>query len=117
MAGEIEKIQEKLIKFREERDWKKFHTPKDLAISVTLEAAELIEHFQWKSPGEIEEYIKKHKEKISDEVADVAIYLLNLCIILDIDLISAINRKIEKNIKRYPASKFKGVARREADGD
>ena len=61
----------KLIAFRKERDWEQFHKPKDLAVSLSLEASEVLEHFQWKSEKEIEEYVKTHKDEIGEELADV----------------------------------------------
>lgn len=110
--SDIQKLQEKLIKFRDKRDWAQFHNPKDLAISLTLEAAELLEHFQWKTTEEIKEYAKKNKEKIGDEIADVAAYLLTLAHELNIDLAKAIRRKIKKNVKKYPVEKAKGSAKK-----
>lgn len=108
----VEELQEELKKFRDERDWKKFHTPKDLSVAITLEAAELIEHFLWKDAEEINGYVEKHRGEIADEVADVAIYLLNLCNVLDVDLTSAIRNKIRRNRERYPVKKAKGSAKK-----
>ena len=108
----IRELQDELIKFRDERDWAQFHTPKDLSISLTLEAAEVLEHFQWKTPEEIRDYVKEHKEEIGDELADVAAYLLTLSHELNIDLAKTVRRKIKKNIKRYPVKKAKGSAKK-----
>ena len=96
----IQELQDELIKFRDERDWAQFHNPKDLSISLTLEAAEVLEHFQWKTPEEIRVYAKKHKGEIGDELADVAAYLLTLCPGLNIGLAKAVIRKIKKNINK-----------------
>lgn len=106
---DIKALQKKYIKFRNERDWAQFHNPKDLAISLALEAAEVLEHFQWKTPEEIEKYIKSEKiEHLKDEVADVAIYLFLLTHELGIDLEKAYLDKVKKNDKKYPVKKAKG---------
>jgi len=106
--SDIKELIKKIKKFRDERDWMKFHNPKDMALSVVLEAAELLEHFQWKSPKEIKEYTKTHKDHIEEEIADVAVYLFELADNLGIDIIEAANKKLEKNAKKYPIDKAKG---------
>lgn len=106
--NEIKKLTSKIIKFRKERDWEQFHTPKDLAISLSLEAGEVLEHFQWKSPEEIEKHIQKNKEEISDELADVLNYLLLMAHDFEIDLTKATENKIKKSALRYPVEKAKG---------
>ena len=70
--SDINKITEKIKKFRDERDWLQFHNHKDMALSLVLEAAEVLEHFQWKSPNEVASHGKMHKDEISEELADVA---------------------------------------------
>ena len=104
----ITDLTSKLIQFRNDRDWAQFHRPKDLAISMSLEAGEVLEHFQWKSEEEIKEYIKTHQEEIGDELADVFNYLLIMCHDFGIDLAAASERKTEKNAKKYPVEKSKG---------
>ncbi len=89
-----------------------FHNPKNLAISVSLEASELLEHFQWKSPEESVEHAISAKHQIADEVADVAIYLIEFADILGIDLQQAILNKIDKNEAKYPAEKAQGNAKK-----
>ena len=106
--NEIKAITEKIFKFRAERDWKQFHNHKDVALSLVLEAAEVLEHFQWKSPQEVDQHAKKCKDELSDELADVAIYLFELADNLEIDLPHAINQKMQKNAKKYPIEKAKG---------
>lgn len=91
--SDIQNLTKLAIKFRNDRDWKQFHKPKDMAISIALEASEVLEHFQWKSPEEIEEYIKKNKEDIADEMADVLKYLLIMSHDLKIDLKKAVISK------------------------
>lgn len=104
MSKEYNDLMEKIKKFVEDRDWNQFHFPKDLAISLNLEAAELLECFQWKNNKDVEEMLlnPKEKEHIEEEVADVAIYLMQLAHALDIDLREAIEIKMEKNALKYP---------------
>jgi len=79
-----------------------------VALSLVLESAEVLEHFQWKSPQEVDLHAKEHKDGLSDELADVAIYLFELADNLDIDLSRAIEQKMIKNAKKYPIEKAKG---------
>lgn len=104
MSKEYDDLMDKIKKFVQDRDWDQFHYPKDLAISLNLEAAELLECFQWKNNEEVEKMLenKKEKEHIEEEIADVAIYLMQLAHSLDIDLKKAIEDKIIKNTKKYP---------------
>jgi NTP pyrophosphatase (non-canonical NTP hydrolase) len=104
----IRELTTKIIAFRDERDWKQFHNPKDLAISLVLEAGEVMEHFQWKTKEEVEEHIRTHKEDIADELADVLHYLLTLSHDLDIDLVEAEENKIQKSALKYPIAKSRG---------
>lgn len=106
--SDLKDLQNRIIEFRDAREWKQFHNPKDLSISVILEAAELLEHFQWKSAQEIEAHLKSHKEDIADEMADVLNYLLILANDLDIDLLDASEKKLAKNNAKYDATKSKG---------
>lgn len=102
------KLLKEILKFRDARNWKQFHNPKDLAISLVLEAGEVMEHFQWKSKEEVEEYIKTHKNEIGEELADVQNYLLLLSHGIGIDLEDAVLKKIKKNAIKYPIKKAKG---------
>lgn len=104
----IKKLTERIIAFRDARDWKQFHNPKDLAISLSLEAAEVLEHFQWKSEKEIENYIIEAKEHIGEELADVFYWVLLMGHDLNIDVIEALEKKIKKNEDKYPVEKAKG---------
>lgn len=112
MTEDLKQLIGRIKQFNEERDWDQFHHPKELAISIVLEASELLEHFQWKSWEEIDGYIKKHKSDISEEVADIFIYLLQMSDSLDIDIIRAAKDKIKKNAKKYPVEKAKGSAKK-----
>ncbi len=104
----VNEITKKIVKFNKDRDWKQFHNPKDLAISLSLEASEVLEHFQWKSKEEIDEYIKTHKKHIGEELADVFYWVLLMSYYLKIDIIKASEDKLNKNIEKYPVKKAKG---------
>jgi NTP pyrophosphatase (non-canonical NTP hydrolase) len=105
---DIEKLKEMVVKFRDDRDWKQFHNPKDCAISLALEAGEVLEHFQWKSKEEVEAYLKTHKDEVGEEIADVLYWVLLMSNDLDIDIADAFVKKLEKNGKKYPVDKSKG---------
>ena len=105
---EIKILTTKILKFRDARNWKQFHNPKDVSLSLVLEAAELMEHFQWKSSDEVTSYIKTHKSCIADELADVLYWVLLLSHDLNIDLKKALELKLRKNALKYPVKKSKG---------
>jgi NTP pyrophosphatase (non-canonical NTP hydrolase) len=106
--GSFEDLQKKVVEFRDVRDWKQFHNPKDMAISMALEAAEFLEHFQWKNDMEIKEHLRKRKEDVEDELADVLYWVLLIANDLDVKLDQAFLRKLEKSGKKYPIEKAKG---------
>ena len=95
-------------KFRDDRDWKKIHTPKDVAMDISIEASEVLEHFLWRKGEELDVYIKEHKEDISDELADVLHAVLILSEELEIDIFKAFEEKMKKNEAKYPVEKVKG---------
>jgi NTP pyrophosphatase (non-canonical NTP hydrolase) len=101
----IQDLVDKIIKFREERDWKQFHTPENLAKSINIEAAELLECFQWSTD-------KFDKEEAKEELADVIIYCLLMSDALDADVEKIVKDKIEKNDKKYPVEKAKGNSKK-----
>ncbi|MSR59818.1 MAG: nucleotide pyrophosphohydrolase [Planctomycetaceae bacterium] len=96
--------------FVDERDWRHFHTPKNLAMSLAIEAAELMEHFQWLDvPASVAHcHDPAHRTQIADEIADVGCYLLSLANAIDLDLSSAIREKLVKNAHKYPADLCRG---------
>ncbi|PFB77483.1 nucleotide pyrophosphohydrolase [Bacillus thuringiensis] len=94
-----------ILKFRDDRDWKQFHNPKDLAISLSLEVSELLENFQWKSS---EDAIEQNLENIKDELADVLIYSILLADQMNLDIEEVIQNKLEKNKRKYPVEKSFG---------
>ncbi|MBM3206573.1 MAG: nucleotide pyrophosphohydrolase [Candidatus Staskawiczbacteria bacterium] len=104
----MKKLTEKIIAFRDARDWKQFHNPKDIALSLVLEAAEVLEHFQWKSKEEIEAYIKTNKGDIGEELSDVLYWVLLMSNDLNIDIAQALEKKMEQNEKKYPIDKARG---------
>ncbi len=108
MISELEKLTKAIVEFNKARNWSQFHNPKDLALSLVLEASEVMEHFQWKNPEEIQAYVKKNKAVIGDELADVFYWVLLMSHYLDIDIIKASVKKLNKNKKKYPIKKAKG---------
>ena len=106
--SDISEITKRIIAFRDARDWKQFHNPKDLALSLVLEATEVMEHFQWKNPKEIEEYLKTNKADIGEELADTLYWVLLMGNDLGIDVTKALEKKLEKNEAKYPVEKAKG---------
>ncbi len=108
MGNNLEQLKQKILKFREERDWKQFHNPKNLAMSIAIEASELMELYQWLSLDESIKYSKENREEIEKEVADIFNYLILFANDLDIDLIKATSDKLEISKKKYPVKKAKG---------
>lgn len=113
--SDIKSLTEKIKAFRDQRDWMQYHGHKDLLISFMIEYAELLEHFQWKTPQEFDAHLEAHREDVADECADVAIYLLELADNLGIDLADAIEQKLKKNALKYPIEKAKGSAKKYSD--
>ena len=107
-ADSIKALQRLAIEFRDARDWKQFHNPKDMALSLMLEAGEVMEHFQWKNLDEMVAHIKKYKEEVGDELSDVLFWVLVMANDFDINLTKAFTSKIKKNKKKYPVQKAKG---------
>ncbi len=104
----LEELTKRIIAFRNARDWEQFHNPKDVALSLVLEAAEVMEHFQWKSKEEIEKYVVDSKLDIAEELADVLYWVLLMSNDLNIDVLDSLEKKISKNEEKYPVEKAKG---------
>jgi NTP pyrophosphatase (non-canonical NTP hydrolase) len=104
MTKEIEALAQRLKEFANARDWEKFHTPKNLAIALSVEVSELAEIFQWLTPGESGKVMNTSKsaDGVRDELADVMIYLTRIASILGVDLIKEANAKIDRNEIRFP---------------
>ena len=100
--------------FRDARNWRQFHNPKDLAISIALEAAELLEHFQWKTPEQVAAHLAaaRTRGQVADEMADVQCLLLSLSDAAGVDLYAATLAKIRKAARKYPVSRARGTARK-----
>ena len=98
----IDKIQYLLTSFSEKRDWDQFHSPKNLAIALLVEASELLEIFQWLTEEQSQNLSQEQIQHTGEEVADITIYILNLCRKLNIDLEKAVLKKIELNAIKYP---------------
>jgi len=110
----IHELKDKIKKFCDDRDWDQFHGAKELATALIIESAELLEHFRWKNDKKVEELLKDEnkREEIGDEMADVLYFLIRLAQRYDIDLSEALDRKIEKNNKKYPVEKAKGSSKK-----
>lgn len=108
MLTSINKLQQKLSEFAEAREWEQFHAPKNLACALSVEASELLEHFQWMEVGESRTLPKEKLIEVEAEIADIFCYLLMISDKLGIDLIEATNKKIVANESRYPIDKSKG---------
>ena len=106
-------LQKRVAEFRDARDWRQFHTPKDLSMAIANEAAELMECFLWKSKEQVDEDINSNKlAEINEEISDILILLLNLTNILGIDIIKIANQKLDLNGEKYPIDKAKGNAKK-----
>lgn len=108
MADTLQALRASINAFVAERDWAQFHTPKNLAMAMIVEAAELVEHFQWDTPQQSLHLTDEKREAVSHELADTFVYLLRIAEVLDIDLIAAAHQKIALNAIKYPVEKAKG---------
>ncbi len=107
MNQDLQTLQERIKQFCADRDWSQFHDPKNLAISLQLEASEVLELFQWTKDNQV---VKGKEGEVADELADVMYWLLMLANHYDIDLVQALDEKMNKNEEKYPIEKAKGVA-------
>ena len=110
--SEIKELTEALVKFRDARNWQQFHNSKDLAVAISIEAAELNELFLWKSVGESE---KVHKEKIAEELADILAFAILLAAKHNFDVKEIVLNKIRKNNEKYPVDKSRNIATKYTD--
>jgi len=112
----VEEIQKRLRKFATDRDWEKFHSPKNLTMALSVEVAELVEIFQWSNSGGLDEIENPDiRKNIEEELADIFIYLLKISDKLNIDIEQSIHQKIEKNEKKYPIDKSFGSSKKYKD--
>ena len=108
-------LRDTLRKFVAERDWDQFHSPKNLAMALSVEASELMEHFQWLTEAESSRLPPEKLAQVRDEMADVLVYLVRLADKLDVDLLDAAAKKIEKNALKYPAERVRGSMKKYSD--
>ena len=108
VGDSLANLRERINVFVNERDWAQFHSPKNLVMAMIVEAAELVEHFQWKTEQQSRELTPEKREEVSHELADTFVYLLRIAEVLNIDLIQAANAKIDLNAKKYPIEKARG---------
>ncbi|MBF0244190.1 MAG: nucleotide pyrophosphohydrolase [Planctomycetes bacterium] len=106
--GGWQSLQESVLSFAKEREWESYHTPKNLASALIVEAAELLEHFQWLTPEESLNLSKEKKAEVAEELADVLTYLIRMSQQLDVDLLDETFQKLSKNATKYPVEKFRG---------
>ena len=109
---DLTQLRDELRAFAGERDWDQFHTPKNLASALSVEAAELLEPFQWLKTGELSELDERTREAVRHELADVLMYLVLLADKLDVDLMVAASEKLAQNRLKYPAEKVRGDSRK-----
>lgn len=109
---ELELLREHLRNFARDREWEQFHSPKNLAMALSVEAAELVEVFQWLTEDQSRNLDGAARERADEEIADVLLYLVRLADQLGIDPLAAAQRKLEKNARKYPADKARGNARK-----
>ena len=110
--GEVEDLTQRLRAFARARDWEQFHTPKNLAMALSVEVAELVEHFQWLTPEEAEALAQDPEaaRELGTEIADTAIYLIRLADVLGIDVVAEVRKKIDQNEERFPVEQIRGRA-------
>lgn len=113
--NEVDRLTAAVVRFRDERDWKQFHNPKDVALSLLLEAGELLEIFQWKDPAGVAEAAQARRDDIADELADVLSYALLMAHDLGIDVSAALQAKLRRNALKYPVDKAKGSSSKYTD--
>lgn len=108
MSDSLRELNDKVRRFCEERDWSKYHAPKNLVMALMVEVAELSEHFTWRTLEQSEQLGPHERQDIADEIGDIMLYLVNLCARLDIDPVAAAHTKLDKVARRYPVDEVKG---------
>ncbi|TSA35841.1 MAG: nucleotide pyrophosphohydrolase [Verrucomicrobiaceae bacterium] len=108
MPTSIESLTAEIRAFRDARDWRQFHNPKELAVAITAEAGELLQHFVWQSPEQSDQRVADRRDELASEMADIAILLFELADNCEVSLPEAIRRKLARNEARYPVAKARG---------
>ena len=111
-ADPLRELAQALRRFADDRDWDQFHAPKNLATALSVEAAELLEHFQWIGEDESRRLAPETLAKVGEEMADVLLYLVRLADKLDVDLVQAAQRKMQLNAQKYPVERARGSSRK-----
>ncbi len=106
----MKELELKIKQFVEEREWDRFHSPKNLAMALSVEVAEMMEHFQWLTEAESRDLTEAKREQVKDELGDTLIYLVQLARKLNIDLVEAARQKVAKNVLKYPVNRVRGKA-------
>ena len=105
----VEDLKEEMRQFVAERDWRQFHSPKNLSMSIAIEAAELMEHFQWLTQDQSRQLDDASTQQVGEELADVLCYALAMANELELDIATTVRAKMVKNRSKYPADKFQGL--------
>lgn len=113
--GDLDILTQQILKFRDEREWRKFHNPKDLALSLSLEAAEILELMQWKNGHELEIFLQQRSDALGAELADVLYWTLLLAHESGVDIRAAFDKKMKENAIKYPVAKSKGMSTKYRD--
>ena len=109
---DLSKLQNELLEFARRRDWQQFHAPKNLVMALSVEASELLEHFQWLSEAQSMQLDAEKKQAVSLEMADIFIYLMRLATELEVDILTAVDEKIKINNEKYPVEKVRGSSKK-----
>jgi len=114
----LEELTKRIKEFNKERDWDQYHNPKDILVALVSEVGELADCYRWLSAEEMKEIHSdaEKKKKVEEEIADIMMYLIMLAYKTDIDILSAVEKKLEKNIRKYPVEKAKGVHSNHSEG-
>ena len=113
--SEFQELGGKVRQFAEERDWAQFHSPKNLSMALSVECAELMEHFQWLTDIQSRELNRRQLAEVARELADIQIYLIRISQVLNVNLLTASASKLRENARKYPVAKAKGSARKYTD--
>jgi NTP pyrophosphatase (non-canonical NTP hydrolase) len=116
-SSDLDTLTRRLREFADARDWEQFHSPKNLTMALSVEIAEIVEHFQWLTEEQSNDLPEQTLDKVETELADTLLYLVRLADKLDIDLLDAARRKIEINEQKYPVEKSRGNAKKYTDLD
>lgn len=108
----LDELRARLRQFVAERDWEQFHSPKNLSMALSVEAAELVEIFQWLTEAESAVLDSARRARVEAELADILVYLVRIADRLEVDLLQAVSRKMEENARKYPAERVRGQARK-----